>query len=215
MTANQGGSISQTSSHAIVASPFADARHLYLLGVGLLLGILLGPAVLGRVAPETYAAWFTGAGEAASEVRVFNEDTADGLERLLATGVSGIAIEEYIAEREAERQMLPAFGRAVIEEKQHEAAWAGRLVALVLTIIVVMGVEAWAGPTPRKGRAVVSPMLGRLVTIRYALVALWLMLALASPAALLNAPWGFAAALLLVALIVGLVPVGKKQSTPA
>lgn len=212
MTANHGGSTSQTSSHATVASPFADARHLYLLGVGLLLGILLGPAVLGRVAPETYAAWFTGAGEAAAEIRAFNEDTAEGLERLIATGVSDIAIDEYIAERDAERQFLPAFGRAVIEQNQHEKAWAGRLLALVLTVVVVMGLEAWVGPTPRDGRAVVPPALGRLVTIRYALIALWLMLALASPAALLGAPWVFFAMVLLVVMVVGLVPLGKNQT---
>ena len=212
MTLNHGESTSHPPSQAIVASPFADARHLYLIGVGLLLGILLGPAVLGRVAPDTYAAWFTGAGEAAAEVRAFDADTAEGLQRLAATGVTDIAIEEYLAERAAELQASPAFARATIEAKLHEQAWAGRLLALVLAVVVVMVLEAWVGPTPRNGRASVSPALGRLVTIRYALIALWLMLALASPGTLLDTPWVFVATLLVIAMVVGLVPLGKNQS---
>lgn len=189
---------------------------MYLLGIGLLLGLLLGPAVLGRIAPETYAFWFTGTGEAAATIHAFDLDTFKGLQQLTTTGVSQIAVEEYAAQRAAERQALPEFSQALIERQQHKQAWMGRLMALVLTVIVVMGLEAWAGPRPlpeRGGRAVVSPTLGRLVTIRYALIALWMTLALANPAALLDAPWGFVAALLFIALLIGLVPLGNRSIT--
>ena len=48
----------KTPDKTVTLWPLPEVRHVYLLAAGILLGVLLGPAVFGRVFPPQYDAWF-------------------------------------------------------------------------------------------------------------------------------------------------------------
>ncbi len=165
------------------------------------------------MAPNAYAHWFLGQGEAEAELHTFDETTRTGLHRLMATGVTEIALQEYLDRRLQEREASAAFLQAAVDRAEQAQTNTGRLLALMVVVALIMGVEAWAGPTPPdRDRTTVPPALGRLVTVRYALVAVWLALALAEPTALLGLPWTLIAGLILVGLIAGFIPLGKQPA---
>lgn len=64
-----------------------------------------------------------------------------------------------------------------------------------------------SGDTPMR----ISPALGRLITARYALAALWIAIVLAQPALLKQLPVLFVALLLAVALAAALIPLGTRK----
>jgi hypothetical protein len=115
---------------------------------GVAAGLLLGPAVLGRMAPEWFERWMVGAIEARAELsRVDREHEA----YLFAAGRVGLEPAGVEAEREAFEQ----------KRRTAEAAWraarygdeaAGRAVVLALAAIVLLGGRAAskAGPAPTR-----------------------------------------------------------------
>lgn len=69
-------------------------------------------------------------------------------------------------------------------------------MAVVLALIASLALETLLSPQSRPdGPALVSHLLGRLITVRYALGALWIALVLARPALLQRIPIRFAALL--------------------
>lgn len=79
--------------------------ELYILAAGLLLGILLGPAVLGRVAPKAQASLF-GGGPATQQIIEFEEETASMVAALQATGVTPDAVDEQLEMRDLQGQAI-------------------------------------------------------------------------------------------------------------
>jgi hypothetical protein len=163
--------------------------------------------VLGALAPRAYGTLF-GAGEVAVRLATLDDETARQLEQLRATDASDAAISEYTADREM--QSLPL--RLTIRQIRDQRA-AGMATAVVLALVASMIVESLVGPEPRKqGAVVVSPAVGRLVTVRYALVAIWIALVIARPTLLEPVPALLTILLVLVALAVGLVPLGPRRA---
>lgn len=190
-------------------SPFADHRHLIIIVIGLIVGLVLGPAVLGRVAPSAYQTLLGGM-ELQRELRAFPAETARRVETLEATGVTPDAVTELMAQRELQERALAA---------QLAAARDRRITtitgALVLALLIVVVVESLLGPDPAARRASVSPMLGRLVTVRYALLAAWIAAALVRPRVLAGDTMVLAVLLVAVALGAGLVPLGRNAEADA
>ncbi len=196
--------------------PFPSWRDLYLVIAGVLLGLLMGPAVLGRVAPGAYDAMWTGP-TARNLARTLQESDAavsQELERMRGTGVTEAAIEEHRTER---RRDLAPLHRAVEQARDQRAAGLSLAVWLVLALVMVA--ETLQSPQPRSDRAVaVRPAAGRLITIRYALLALWLAILLARPTLFepLRQPGMVVLIVLMivVALVAGFVPLGPRRSSP-
>jgi hypothetical protein len=188
-------------------NPFAETRDLYLLVAGIVLGILLGPAVFGRLAPQTYESLMIGVGPAARQVAEEDAAIERELELLRATDVTGVALEEHRATRV--EQTLPLRLQAMEERSRRERTVLGWLTGIIVAVVVVMAIESLASPAPRPGRPVtLSPNVGRLKTVRYALMATWLALALAQPGLLRQLPLVFTGLLILAALVAGLIPLG-------
>lgn len=191
-------------------SPFPTHAHLYLVAAGIVAGLLLSPAVLGRALPETHADWFGGTTTQELEAALLAHDaeTAAGIERIKDTGVTKDYVEEYLAERRAKKA-------EILRQPTDSAVLrvAPMSTAIVLALAAVMLLEALVAPQPGGGnRTVVSAAVGRLVTVRFALLAAWIALTLAQPATLYSFPVLFGGLLILVALVAGLIPLGPGRA---
>lgn len=174
-----------------------DVRTIYILIVGVVLGVALGPPGLGRFAPQWREAIFGGS-EARQAIREFDEQTGRQLERLLETGVTPAAVEEFRRRRQAQRRSREAsFSADRLERFQRQS---GRAQAVVVALLALALLEALTGP----GR--------RWTTFRSALLALWLSLVLAEPSLLAEVPWLFAASLVALAAAFGLI--GARRDKP-
>lgn len=189
-------------------SPFPDLGGLYLLIAGIVLGVLLGPAVLGRLAPTVYEDTFVGG----AEQRQLLEDNQSAVEEQAQTleeiGVTDAAIPEHLMQI---KQQQIAWE---VARQQHLTTLAGWTTSLMLAVIAVMMIESLMSPDLSDkgsgGRLVVSPAMGRLITARYALCALWIAVMLAQPKLLSQLPIVFAGLLIVVAVGAALVPLGRK-----
>jgi len=180
-------------------------RDLYILIAGLVLGVLLGPAVMGRVTPRLYDRMFE---RGAFDRALADHDAATDRMRadLLAVGVSAAGVGEAISERRAERRQIVAQARW----RQAERI-IGLTSGLVLAVLVVMVIEAAVARDPDDpGASDPPPWAARLPTVRYGLVALWLMLVLAQPLMLGTRAVATAAAAVAVGLLAGLVPLARR-----
>ncbi|XAM01327.1 hypothetical protein OT109_08020 [Phycisphaeraceae bacterium D3-23] len=242
--------------------PWPDARHIYLLAAGIVLGVLLGPAVMGRALPHQYELLFDAPGptaeldaaraqllaarqdpgawvlspEVAAELEQYETLAYDAMEARIETlrslNMTPAALveereqsEQKILERRVARetrereQRLLQHARDVtvlelqasVARHEHRLKLIGIQMALVLALAAFAIAEALlAPPADRQGQRIASPRLAHLVTIRYALLAGWLTLAIAQPAALKQVNPYFAGVLVAVVLVVGLVPLGKR-----
>ncbi len=194
-------------------SPFPDHTSLYLLAAGILLGVLLSPGVLGRAAPALYENIFVGGSDIALQIAEDQALVDKQIRDLEQIGATDAAIPEHLIRLE---------DRQVVLQAKHQQARAQRLnkltgwtTALMLAVIAMMMLEALVSPeTNADQTTAVSPALGRLVTARYALTALWLALAIAQPKLLAQLPILFAGLLIAVALTAALIPLGPgKRAT--
>jgi len=178
---------------------------LYILIAGLLLGLLLGPAVLGRATPQLYDRVFE-RGAFDRELADHDAETARLESNLLAGGVSSTGVEETLEGRATARQQILAQARWREAERV-----IGLTSGLVLALLAVMVIEAVVARDPADPEASEPPAwAARLPTVRYGLIALWLMLVLAQPLMLGTAAVQTAAAALVIGLLVGLVPLAKR-----
>ena len=196
--------------------PFPDSRHLYLLIAGLVLGVILSPAVLGRLAPDLWQSAFS-VPTLHEAVDAFSLQTNDELDRLAASGASKTHVEEVLTQRHAQQLALE-------ERLVTEAAFTRMLpllLALGLTLGAVMILETVMAPakpdasqaeTSGGGRYEVRPAVGRLVTVRYVLLAVGIALMLAQPMLWSAVPLVFTLLLLTGALGMGLVPLGARRA---
>jgi hypothetical protein len=187
-----------------VVSPLPDHRHLYLLVAGVLIGILLSPAVAGRVLPQGWQTWFFGGAEIEQRLEQIRDEAGQQIERLDEADANRETVQERVAENN--HRIADARRRLVAHRDRTAARY---LLSLTLALGVVMVLEAVLAPPLQPGnqsRAAVSPAFGRLITVRYALLAVWVALLLMRPSLLGLGTLGFAAAVLAVALLLGLVP---------
>ena len=218
------------STAPLTLSPFPAPRDLHVLAVGLIVGVLLGPAVLGRTAPQTYSQLFNGH-DALTQLREHDHQTTAQLAALQATGVSDDALAEHTADRHAEAQQLRVAAEAIMDRR----AWT-LVLSVGLALFAVAALEAALGPMPTQRRSdpepdesaddsdsditppadadrlVIPHHTARFITVRYALLAVAAALLLARPSLLFALPWLFIALLLTVALLAGLLPLGKSKS---
>ena len=211
-----------------IAWPFPDHRHLYLLTAGILLGVLLGPAVLGQVRPQWHDRLFVGSQKADAELRgvdtqikAYEDETRALIQKVVAVfGERDSSAEAEITSLVERRrpglealyaQRLSAEAKLQLNRTQHDAYLQGLLLAIVMAVVAVMLIEAWTSPTPAANGTDVPPRVARLLTARYALTALGLALLLAQPDPLRQLPWLFTAALLAVAMAAAFVPLGKRR----
>lgn len=215
-----------------------------MLVAGVILGVLLGPAVLGRFAPQTYDQMFMGSGDlseliaAQAELDQFLNDEDTRLARIndilkqaevLGQGDSAqAATQQQIAnltnafadEQERLEQNVESARVPILANQQaHRTKLQGMATMMLLLIVIILAAEAILSPQRDEleaGKAKLPPALSRLITIRYGLAAGWLMLMLAQPVWLKNIDFLFGGLLLAIVLIAGLVPLGKKdeQTTP-
>lgn len=164
---------------------------LYVIVVGVVLGVLLGPAVLGRISPDTYRAWFV-----APQMNVEDlQGMASQLDKLGGTGVTEVAVREKTESLQRELNAK----HVAFQEQAHS-----RPLGLILAVLLLMVVESLLDSG--------SPLRGRLVMARYGLVALWLALLLAQPGQLRSVPVVFVGLLVVVAMVMAALPIGKRGS---
>lgn len=189
------------SSHQIL-SPFPTHRDLYVLVAGVLLGVLLGPAILGQLSPSTYRNWFQ-ADQTTDQVP-FDQGT---IQQLLAMD----------QQNKAEGSETPTAARRLSIEHDDprlsaKPSIAGLSSAVILVLAAVMLIETIIRPQLASSNTLTVPWtLGRLVTIRYALMSLWIAMILAQPALLEKIPAMLVALLLAVALLAGFIPLSPKD----
>ena len=210
-----------------------------MLVAGVMLGVLLGPAVLGRLAPDVYDPMFMGSGdvselEAAQAELVDYAQSDDTEERiknivkqaeLLDGGDTAnysaqqqiVAITNAFADEQDRLQGNIEAARVPILARQqaHRDKLSGMATMLLLLVVLLFAAEAILSPQRdelESGKTTLHPALSRLITIRYGLAAGWLMLMLAQPIWLKGIDVVFGGLLLAVVLIAGLVPLGKQTN---
>jgi hypothetical protein len=131
-----------------------------------IVGLLLGPAVLGRLAPDTYHRCFPSF-EQTQEALIRGEQRNYALRILMQGGVDV---------PEAESIEPPADLDELRAQRDRAVRHRGRLAALIVALCAVMTIEVLAAERPVVHR--------RLTRARYVLVAAWIALLLAQPGAL-------------------------------
>jgi len=212
-----------------------------MLVVGVVLGVLLGPAVLGRLAPQAYDQMFLGSGdmnqlqEARAQLDQFLNDEDARMARIQAILEQAEVLGEGDSAHAATQQQITALTNAFADEQarleqnietarvpilarqqQHREKLQGMATMMLLLIILILAAEAILSPQRDEletGKAKLPPALSRLITIRYGLAAGWLMLMLAQPVWLKNIDLVFGGLLLAIVLLEGLIPLGKTQKT--
>lgn len=182
-----------------------DHRDVYLLALGLLMGVLLGPAVLGRVSATSYERMFLGGHELTVAIEKFEKEVPGRIASLAGTGVTGVAVEELQGRMQEERLQLE--GRRTLARHEHALWLAGRTNALLLAVAALMVLEGVLDPA---AGAMWRRLRQRAASARYALLAIWLALLLAQPEILRQTPPAFVILLLVVAVAAMLVPMGRR-----
>ncbi len=132
--------------------PLPRTGHLYLLLVGVLLGLVLGPAVLGRVSPGVYRGWFQGGRDAVSNVLDYQRETAAQEAKLRRVFGSGggedSSAEAAILSLRLKRDQGEAQRRLTVTQAEDArlARVRGWMLGLVLAVAGVMAIEAVLAP---------------------------------------------------------------------
>ncbi len=215
-----------------------------MLVAGVVLGVLLGPAVLGRLSAEYYDTLFVGSGDTThmDQARdaltqfVSDADTRQALiDQIIAKyqivggedDSTAIARDEQLMQLNnrfaqeqdrLEQNLVAASSEVALYRETHLDKLLGMATAMLILAVMLFAAEAILSPQREEieqGRAALPPILSRLVTVRYALLAGWLMLMLAQPVWLRGIDLTFGLVLLLVVLVAGLVPLGKTSNKKA
>lgn len=177
-------------------------RDVHVLTVGLLAGLLLGPGVLGWLHPPTYDRLFMGVGpELHQQLREAATAYAVNRDRLRDTGVTSEALDDL--ERRHLSEVEPIAAQIAQRYEDRMLRLRSVMSSLVIAVLAVMVIEAVVAPRHQSG----------LATARYALLAVWVALALAQPRLLADLAVGFTLGLIGMALLAGWVPLQKRTSS--
>ncbi len=147
-----------------------------------------------------------GGSELVSELRTFDEQTRLQQQAFLANGLGEGAIQQYLKRREIEFQWMQ-----LRLERERDRRAAGISMAVILALIIAMVLESLYSPKLDQDATVaeISPVIGRLVTVRYALMAMWIAVVLARPSLIHTASVTFGVLLIGFTFVFGLLPLGK------
>lgn len=165
----------------------ANHCELYVIIVGLIGGLLLGPHVLGRASARTYTRVFVAGGEGLAELDKLDHLTMD-YEQLFKD-TTPAAWQERRDQIRAERALIV---------DRHLERLRALLSALVLAVVAVMVMEA------------LPQTLGRLTAARYALLAMWITITLAQPMLLRDTSALFVLMLITMALFASHIRLGRR-----
>ena len=178
---------------------------LVLLIVGLVAGVLLGPAVLGKVAPEMHLAWFQGG---VAEQKVVDDYLAERASlRQKVPGVEGDSVLD-VFDRETAAQQRMYESELFIAQAKFANVYRSRMTAIILAVAGLMLLEVFM-VTGASNMVDAVRFSSKVATARYALVAVWLAMLLAVPAQLRELPMVFTILVLIVAAAVALAPLRK------
>lgn len=213
-----------------------------MLVAGVVLGVLLGPAVLGRFAPQVYDQMFIGSGDlteldqAQTELDDFlgNADTRQAIIDQVIKQYEAFSEEDTSIKTARDEQLMEINNRFADEQQAlqsnvdtaripilanqqaHRQKLQGMVTMMLLLIVLILVAEAILSPQRdelEEGKTTLPPALSRLITIRYGLAAGWLLLMLAQPVWLKGIDLTFGVLLLVIVLLAGLMPLGKKDSS--
>jgi hypothetical protein len=164
----------------------------YVLLLGLVMGLLLGPMVLGRISSERYAALFPNPVAAQ-----FKLDEIQKTRRTLAmTDVSPVALEEYDQQRQAEVQSH----EQTIEKALKTRSIMDALLLGSLSILLVMNMSSGG-----------SRLHHRLLLASHLLLGAWLCLFLTQPYLLARlSGWVIIGTLLITGIFLAAPPYQRK-----
>lgn len=187
---------------APVAHPgLPDGSHIYLLVAGILLGVLLGPGVLGRIAPRTYERVFIGGDQARQALALAEAEFNAAARRLTEVGVTPTALAEL------EQQTRPRLAVMQAQVEQAQAEHGQRLAGLLTSLIVALGAMMVLEALPGPGSAARPAML----IGRYALLGVWTAGALARPTLWRSISPTVVVIAVLAVLALTLLPPGKSR----
>lgn len=181
--------------------------ELYILAAGLLLGVLLGPAVLGRVAPTAHASLF-GGGPATQQLIEYEEETAAMVAALQATGVTPDAVSEQLELRSMRGEAIRQARKAVMDRNA---------MITVNSAFILLGIIMLAEAIGRRSSKSVREQRWQLwlMRSRYLIAALGCAVMVAHPSILVALPAGaIAIALGLIGITANLLPTTFKLKTP-
>ncbi|WP_432799064.1 hypothetical protein [Poriferisphaera sp. WC338] len=196
--------------------PFPDHRDLYVLIVGLLLGIVLSANFLGAVAPNLYNKIFLGNLAERTAIIEYEKQVAPFKAELQAKQAAGENQQMdqqtfmQIMAMQKEEQQLKA--NLVQASTAHTTGLLGIILTLVLAVVAVSVIETQIVPNTKNNRAEIPPSLGRLTRLRYVILAAILTIIIAQPNFISTVPITFAIILIGFILFAGLFPFGKKSA---
>jgi hypothetical protein len=163
--------------------------ELYCIIAGVFLGILLGPAVLGRFAPSFYDKVIINRIDAGQSLAEFEADTIRMRETLMLSQGSPAAVDELMQARKQGREQLMMDDQ--LRHVRAQLSGLSRAVALVLAVVAIMVIESVIDPSWRLVRA-------RLIAARYVLLGFWIALTMAQPVFLVGFPLVFFVGILFI-----------------
>ncbi len=173
----------------------------------LLAGLLLGPLVFGRAAPQMHQRLFLGGVAQQRDLQEHDAATRDRLARLQASGVTDAAVREAMAADAAGRRQL---------KEQLDLALAHRrsvqqqfVTGLLLGLVGLLVIEALVRSSDRGGN-----VTSRLAWARAAVLSLWLVLWLAAGPTLGPTTIVAAAAVFLLMLVIVFRPRRQRLAQP-
>lgn len=181
-------------------------RELYLLVIGVIVGVLLGPGVFGRFNPQAYDDWFVGSGKNLAVIQEKQTKFEADLRALVEAKTTPIAIEELKAHHDESMAVLQAQMQALRDKTALKLS--GRGHALLLAMVALMVIETMIAPSKEIFRQ-------RISAARYCLIAAWIALALAQPALILHTPIELAIAAVAIALAAAVIPMPFRRAKDA
>jgi len=180
-----------------------DYRSVFLLCIGIVMGLAVGPGGLGGLAPSFYQRYFVGAAQAQAELETYDELIRERRARLVSTGVTEVALERFDHEEQNNPRRALLDARVQIARRDHADRFVGWTTTIVIIIAVMMAGEALA-----KGVGIQR----KLATARYALLAVWLAIVLTVPSLLHGVQVVFGGLLIAVALLAAWVPLRARRA---